>query len=257
MYAKPLLLIFLGLALSACARVTVSVIPSPEFTETASPSPSATAPAFTATSLPSSTPLPSATPTQTATIASPSFSQGCDGSAYIRDVTIRDGTKLTPGETFTKTWKLKNTGTCAWSKGYSITFVSGADMYGFDTKINQYVKPGHTAEISVSLTAPDERGTYTSYWILEDKNGTPFGARVYVQIVVSDDAATITPTGTHTSTPAFTPTSLQTSTSIATLSSTSSVTPTITSNPPTSTSVPASATAMSTDTPTSSPTATP
>jgi Ig-like domain from next to BRCA1 gene len=227
MFAKPILLIFLGLALSACMPTVVAATPSPEFTKTVAPSPSATIPAFTATSLPTSTPLPSATTTQTVTASSTSFSQGCDGSAYVRDVTIRDGTKLAPGETFTKTWELKNTGSCAWGKTYSMTFVSGDDMNGFDTEIHQFVKPGDTAEISVSLTAPDDAGTYTGYWILANKNGTPFGAKVYAQIIVSEDAATSTATST------------QTSTSTAT-----------------STSVPASATPMPTDTPTSTPTAT-
>jgi hypothetical protein len=128
-------------------------------------------------------------------------------------------------------------------------FFGGDDMNGFDTEINRYVRPGQTADISVSLTAPDEIGTYTGYWILTNKNGTPFGARVYVQIVVSDDAATLTPTATHTSTP----TSTQTSTSTAAPTSASLIIPTTTSNPPTATSVPASATPRPTDTPTATP----
>lgn len=239
MFAKSIFLIILGLTLSSCTPAAIPVTPSPEFTETVSPSPSSTVEAFTATLLPSSTPLPSATLTPPATASSTPFYQGCDASFYVRDVTIRDGAKLAPGETFTKTWELKNTGTCAWRQNYSMTFFGGDDMDGWDTEINQFVKPGNTANISVALTAPDEEGTYTGYWILANKDGTPFGEKVYVQIVVSEDAATGTPTATQTTTPG------------PTLTATNS------SNTSTSTSLPASATPMPTDTPTSIPTATP
>ncbi|MHC5954166.1 NBR1-Ig-like domain-containing protein, partial [Streptococcus pyogenes] len=69
-------------------------------------------------SLPTSTPF--VAPTATAT---------CDLAQFIKDVTIPDGTNFNPGDTFTKTWRLRNIGTCAWS-GYSLIFDSGDSMNG-------------------------------------------------------------------------------------------------------------------------------
>ncbi len=147
---------------------------------------------------------------------------GCDNSIYVSDVTIPDGTTLAPGEVFTKTWSFKNTGTCAWTNDYSITFVSGSGMDGGTTTIEQYVSSNGTAQISVSLAAPSTEGSYTGYWQLANEGGTRFGQSVYVQIVVSDDASTSTATTTSevedTSTPAATsaPTDVPTETVVST-----------------------------------------
>src|SRR5574338_1618752 len=53
----------------------------------------------------------------------------CDQAQFVRDVTIPDGTVFAPGATFTKTWRIKNAGTCTWS-GYSLVFDSGDSMGG-------------------------------------------------------------------------------------------------------------------------------
>ncbi len=37
----------------------------------------------------------------------------CDYSAFITDLDITDYSKVTPGTVFTKTWRIKNIGTCA------------------------------------------------------------------------------------------------------------------------------------------------
>ena len=69
------------------------------------------------------------------------------------------------------------------------------------------VAVGAYGDVSVELTAPEDEGTYTGYWRLADASGTLFGEQVYVQIVVSDDAATLTPTPTaETATPTSTST---------------------------------------------------
>jgi hypothetical protein len=198
--------------------------------------------AATETWLPTSSPTPAVSPTQiplSPTHQSVPTSLNisvCDNSAYISDVTIPDGTILAPGQTFVKTWMFQNTGSCAWSADYSLTFVSGNAMSGSTTTIDQSVASGNQAKISVSLTAPDTAGTYTGYWRLTNKQGIAFGISVYVQIVVSIDAATITPTSTATSTSTVEPSS----------------TPTPTVYPPTSTDTP-----VPTDTETPIPTDTP
>ena len=43
----------------------------------------------------------------------------CDMAQFVADVTVPDGTTYAPGAAFTKTWRLKNIGTCTWSTSYS------------------------------------------------------------------------------------------------------------------------------------------
>ncbi|HSR20131.1 MAG TPA: NBR1-Ig-like domain-containing protein, partial [Anaerolineales bacterium] len=40
---------------------------------------------------------------------------GCNNAAFVSDVTIPDGTILKPGEKFTKTWRIYNSGSCSWT----------------------------------------------------------------------------------------------------------------------------------------------
>ena len=149
----------------------------------------------TATPAPTQTALPTLTlPAQPKTFATPlpyltnvTGYSTCDNSVYISDITIKDGTVLMPDEPFKKIWRLKNTGNCAWREDYSLIFVSGYDMDGETTTINQYVAPGDTAKITVDLIAPEVEGTFTGYWILTNRENQAFGETIYVQIVVSED----------------------------------------------------------------------
>jgi hypothetical protein len=126
----------------------------------------------TITLLPSTTPtlwisptsIPSTTPTLQSANLSYSTANGCYNSAYVSDVTIPDGTVLAPGESFTKTWKFQNTGSCDWDEDFVLTFETGTDMDGEDTTIDEAVAAGETDSLSVTLVAPETEGTYTGYW---------------------------------------------------------------------------------------------
>jgi hypothetical protein len=111
----------------------------------------------------------------------------CNNLAYVDDVTIPDGTVLAPGETFVKTWTLKNTGFCMWKAGFKLIFFEGDSMSGLDTEIGKTIASGRQANISIELTAPNSEGTYTGYWILSDDYGNPFGMPFYVQITVKNE----------------------------------------------------------------------
>ena len=161
---------------------------------------------------------------------------GCDNAIYLSDVTIPDGTVLTPDSTFTKTWGLQNAGTCTWSTSYSIVFYSGSAMSGVTTALSDSVSPGASDSISVDLTAPSTAGTYTGYWRLQNASGTSFGEAVYVQIVVSGSTATPTFTPTessettsYTSTPTIAPSA--TTAPTATTEPTETPEPTATTEP--------------------------
>ena len=142
--------------------------------------------------------------------SSASTANGCNDAVFVSDVTISDGSILAPDESFTKTWEFQNTGTCTWNGEYLITFISGTEMDGETTEIDQEVEAEAAGDISVSLAAPSSEGTYTGYWRLADEEGNPFGQSVYVMIVVSDDASTGTPTTTSEATATTEPTSTPT-----------------------------------------------
>jgi len=136
------------------------------------------------------TPVPTSTPVPTATQVT-----YCEWAAFIKDVTISDGTVLDPGETFTKVWRLKNRGTCTWTADYMLVFTSGTQMGGTTAlRLPGTVLPGQTVDVSVTLTAPSSSGSYTGYWMLRNPSGALFGSGdkanvpFYVDIVVKDQS---------------------------------------------------------------------
>lgn len=144
---------------------------------------------------------PTITPTKTGTVQPAS----CDRAQFISDVTIPDGTNFGPGIGFTKTWRLKNVGTCTWSN-YSLIFDSGEKMSGPDSAvIPTSVAPGQTVDITISLTSPTTKNKYRGYWKLKNNNGVPFGIgsagtkSFWVEI-------NVTSTGINPGTATFTPT---------------------------------------------------
>jgi hypothetical protein len=124
---------------------------------------------------PTPVPLPS-TPVSAPTAGAAPPAAKCDRASFISDVTVPDGTVFTPGQSFTKTWRLKNSGTCAWNTGYSLVFYSGELMSGpASSALPTPVAPGQTADISVNLIAPANPGSYRGYWMLKNPAGTTFG----------------------------------------------------------------------------------
>jgi hypothetical protein len=116
----------------------------------------------------------------------------------VSDVTIPDNTAMTAGQTFTKTWKVANTGSCAWDAGFKFSLVSGDAMGGATYTLASVVPANSTFDISVDMTAPAKSGTIRGDWRMSTAGGQVFGDIVYVQIVVG--ATTGTPaTATNTS----------------------------------------------------------
>lgn len=100
----------------------------------------------------------------------------CDAAEFVTDVTVPDGTTFTPGQTFTKTWRLKNTGSCTWTNSYRVVFDSGNSM-GAPASFNlpTSVPPDAVVDISVQMKAPDAEKEYQSNWKLQNASGITFG----------------------------------------------------------------------------------
>lgn len=132
------------------------------------------------------TPLPTATPWLTATSAPlpTATPRPCNRAAFISE-TVPDGTSYNSGQTFTKSWRLRNDGTCTWNPEYRLVFYSGDQMGASNSvKLNKYVKPGEQVDFLVDFKAPSKAGTYTSYWRLQADDGSRF-AQVFTLIKVA------------------------------------------------------------------------
>ena len=117
-----------------------------------------------------STNKPGGTPTDTP------VPSACDKATFVADVTILDGTIFAPGTPFTKTWRLKNSGTCTWTTSYKLVFQSGDQMSAPAlVNLTNNVMPDQTVDISVNLTAPASAGKYRGYWMLSNVSGALFG----------------------------------------------------------------------------------
>jgi hypothetical protein len=119
-------------------------------------------------------PLGSTTPLPGAKTATP-FTY-CDSAAYVKDISVPDGTIFSPGTQFTKTWRFQNIGTCTWTPSYALVFSSGNRMSGPATSnLSTYVYPGQTVDISVKLSAPGGEGRHRGYWLIRNASGGIFG----------------------------------------------------------------------------------
>lgn len=167
---------------------TVEVIPTdtPEPTNTQPAEPTNTAPVILQ-------------PTNTSVVVA-TQAPVCDKAQFVADVTVPDGATFKGGEAFTKTWRLKNIGTCTWDTNYKLVFDSGNSLEGPATvNLPSSVAPGQTVDISVNLKAPASNGTYTGYYKLQNASGTKFGVggtgqeAFWVKIVVGTASGTTTP----------------------------------------------------------------
>ncbi len=102
---------------------------------------------------------------------------GCTNFAsFVSDVTYPDDTEVDADSSFTKTWRLRNDGTCTWTSSYALVFSHGDRMDGLvESALLGTVPPGSTVDISSGMTAPADTGTYQGFWKLRSSDGVLFG----------------------------------------------------------------------------------
>lgn len=184
-------------ASTALARLTEMALLTPSPMPSATPT--ATLPATaTATAQPTVN-LTLFPPTGTTAPTVPAGTPSGDNATLWADVTIPDGTNIDPGAGFTKTWRLKNSGTTTWLKdAYDVVHISTDAIQSVaEVNVPKDVPPGETIDISVEMTAPTTNGTHTSYWRLRNDRGQLFGDSFFVKIVVGAGGTTVAPTATQ------------------------------------------------------------
>jgi uncharacterized protein YkwD len=176
------LIVLLTLVLSGCggkaASTSTSAATQPPPLNDASTNPAiaVTTPTLT---------LPAISPT-----APPTNQPDCtDDATFVSDITVPDGTNFNPETTYTKTWRISNSGTCSWNSDYSLVFASGEKSGAPDSKPLAYTAPGGTLDISVELTTPTQKGTATTNFQLRSPSGKLIaisgGIYLYVSVYVS------------------------------------------------------------------------
>ncbi|MEU8381783.1 NBR1-Ig-like domain-containing protein [Streptosporangium sp. NPDC048865] len=112
-----------------------------------------------------------------------------DSAAFIGDITLPDCTRLGPGRTATKVWRLKNAGTVPW-KGYSLHRLDpggpGQCRTVSDVPIED-TRPGEIVDIRTEITTPGNPGFCYVRFKMMDGSGQvafPGGRPLNFQVVV-------------------------------------------------------------------------
>jgi len=206
---KTLAFLLLATLFSACAPA-VPIEPTPDVNAIRTSAASTVVSEFTLTAAfftPTPQSLPTETPTQQTELLPPTETAVaiftldptqaaltpdalCDDYSFTLstlDVTVPDGTPMTPGQEFTKTWKIKNTGICTWDTSYKAIFSYSSPpnerMSAQPIPLTALVAPGQEVDVSVQFKAPTTAGEYTGYWQMVNSKGIPFGKKDFILIV--------------------------------------------------------------------------
>lgn len=196
-----ILALLLALALGACGAggdaaadailTEAAQIAIEGLTQTALARPSntpTTPPTATATEVPTATPtntLEGGLPSPTATTATSgntgdTFSNAPCLRASFETETVPDGTKFYVNELFTKSWRLKNSGSCTWNEAFNVVWVDGELMNA--NSANAFttvpIAPGEYVSVEVTMQGPPTPGTYKGYWMLRSNTGEYFGVGI-------------------------------------------------------------------------------
>lgn len=127
-----------------------------------------------------------------------------DSAAFVADVTVPDNTNFKQGDTFNKAWRVKNTGTCAWTDQYTLTFYDGDQMGAPDSVALRVTKPGDTLDIAVDMTAPNKDAIYRADFEIRNPAGEAMkidqNTKLWVIITVGSAASSGGGSGSGTGT---------------------------------------------------------
>ena len=107
-----------------------------------------------------------------------------DNLLYLDDLSIPDDSILPAGASMIKQWQVENSGTCNWDARYRLRLVSG-NLPGAEAELQLYpARSGTLAELSISITTPEDAGAYQAVWQAYDPANSPFGDPITIQFVV-------------------------------------------------------------------------
>ncbi|PRX61928.1 Ig-like domain-containing protein [Nonomuraea fuscirosea] len=95
-----------------------------------------------------------------------------DDSKFEKDVTYPDGTVVESGESFDKTWRIRNTGNVPWHGRY-LTRMNDTPCKAPKRVGIGPVAPGDSVDITVRVRAAGSPGRCKIYWKMTDEDGSP------------------------------------------------------------------------------------
>ena len=124
-------------------------------------------------------PVPTFTAMPTETPASDVPPAGCLVATFVSE-NLPDLTVYETGQVFTKSWTIRNDGTCTWDKGYKLIYWDG-DIMGGSTVYDFFdiTAPGETMTLPIQLLTPDQAGNYEGFWKMMSTSGYVFGIGEY------------------------------------------------------------------------------
>lgn len=202
-------LVYTQAAQTAYAQLTQTALFAPP-TSTNTPTPAETnTPRPTNTPLITDTPSGALSPTPFPTFSNVGGGGGggggggevYDDAVYVDDVTIPDGTEVSPGATFVKTWRVRNTGISTWTPQYAVIYGWASDNWKSiknnppaPAPIGQSVAPGEEVDVSITIKAPVESGYYQATFRLRNDKGYNFGE--WLTVVIKVKGTPVPPTAT-------------------------------------------------------------
>lgn len=95
-------------------------------------------------------------------------------ATFLGDVTIPDGTVISPGQPFRKTWRLRNDGTCAWGSNAVVHSITNINNNSFGAPVMlamPSVPPGGVVDLSLDMVGPTTPGWQRSEWMFMVNEG--------------------------------------------------------------------------------------
>ncbi len=163
------------LALSSCAPTStptpfVAPTEAPQLLQAAQPTAIISTPTIVPTPI---LPTPTSTPPCT------------NNLTFDRDVTIQDGTTVTPNQSIDKRWLVTNSGTCNWDSSYHLKLIGGDAMGAAAEQALYPARAGAQVTLRIIFAAPSTAGDYQGDWQAIAPDGTAFGDDVSIKISVS------------------------------------------------------------------------
>ena len=124
------------------------------------------------------------------------------GMAFVTDLNLDDLNMTAPpvmalGQAFSKGWRIRNSGTCAWEPDYALIYMNGnrpeASMGAQPLLMGRRVEPGETIDLSISLQAPSAYGVFQAFYQMRDNTGKLFGEVIWAGIQVPDPNPPVVP----------------------------------------------------------------
>ena len=111
-----------------------------------------------------------------------------DDSRFEGDITYPDETLVPPNSSFTKIWRIRNTGTVFWANRYLVR-VNEDPCKAPEVVAIPQTAPGEAVDIAVSVQTPSEPGRCRIYWKMADEQGRtlfPLKRPIFLDVRVGD-----------------------------------------------------------------------